>query len=111
MNFDGHRWCGSTVFRCIGTSNGAGACLVLSGTVEIVFCFYHVAAFRQFCEEVLRGIVLRRSIGIVLVAGKLVDGLQTGRTAVDDLYEIEVAGGVNRDADTNAVADFKRGEG
>ena len=57
--------------RSIGTPHGAGARLVDSGTVDVVFGLDDALALAQTVEVVVRRIVARRAVVAVPIAAKL----------------------------------------
>ena len=87
--------------------HGAGACFVLSGTVDEVLGFYDALALRQYVEVIVRGVVLRRAVGTVVVAAQLAYGFHAGSTAVEHLNEVEVTLALNGEAYLDAVADLQ----
>ena len=69
-----------------------------------------MSALCQAVEVIVRDVVARRTIVAPVVTAELADGLQAGSTLVGDLYEVVVALSLDSDANTDAVADFKRVE-
>ena len=69
-----------------------------------------MSALGQAVEVIVRDVVARRTIVAPVVTAELADGLQAGSTLVGNLHEVVVALSLDGDANTDAVADFKRVE-
>ena len=63
-------------------------------------------ALGQSVVEIMRGSILGRHIGPLLIARQLTDGFHAGSTMVHNLHEVEVASGLDGDADLDAGADL-----
>ena len=89
---------------------GAGARLVGSCAVDVVFGLDDVAALWQEVEEIAGGVVLRCAVVALapIIAAQLLHRLHAGGTLVGELYEIIVAVGLDGDAHDDFVAYFQR---
>ena len=88
----------------IGTAHGTETCLVSAGTVDIVFCLDDVLSLGEHIDVIVRGAVLRGTVGTLGISAQLAHRLHTGGTTVDELYEVVVAVGGDGDTHLDTVA-------
>ena len=88
----------------IGTAHGTETCLVSARTVDIIFCLDDVLSLGEHIDVIVRGAVLRGTVGTLGVTAQLAHRLHAGGTTVDELYEVVVTVGGDSDTYLDTVA-------